>query len=253
MAERRRARRRPPPPRRRRRATWLSLIIAASKSPKRCGRPPPWTTACFSRARRPGVVLRVAAMRALVPVGLGDEARRQRRHAREAPEEVERPCARGRGSPPPGRRGARARRRRRSARRRRARSAPRCARRPGGPPPRRAGAPESTPASRAIDLGAHASPVNTRAGEVAVARRGPRRARAAPLRAAARRCQRPRTLASGDPPSLTLGHSSVLGRQAQRDVALPVLVVALGEVLAQVDAARLLAQQRRLGDLRRPG
>ena len=49
-------------------ATWLSLIIAPSNRPKRCGVPPPCTTACFSRARRPGVVLRVAAMRAVVPL-----------------------------------------------------------------------------------------------------------------------------------------------------------------------------------------
>ena len=60
--------------RRRPRATWLSLIIAPSNRPKRCGVPPPCTTACFSRARRPGVVLRVAAMRAFGAGGLGDVA-----------------------------------------------------------------------------------------------------------------------------------------------------------------------------------
>src|SRR5450756_3225357 len=61
--------------------------MAPSNRPKRCGVPPPCTTARFSRARRPGVVLRVAAMRAVVPavsatyraVSVATPERRQRK------------------------------------------------------------------------------------------------------------------------------------------------------------------------------
>ena len=48
-------------------AMWLSLIRIASSRPKRWLKPPPQRTAYFSSARRPGVVLRVQQMRALVP------------------------------------------------------------------------------------------------------------------------------------------------------------------------------------------
>ena len=40
---------------------WLSLIIATSNSPMRLFVPPPHRTAYFSRARMPGVVLRVSS------------------------------------------------------------------------------------------------------------------------------------------------------------------------------------------------
>ncbi len=46
---------------------WLSLISTASSRPKRWLRPPPAATACFSSARRPGVVLRVSRTAAPVP------------------------------------------------------------------------------------------------------------------------------------------------------------------------------------------
>ena len=48
-------------------ARWLSLAITASEREKRWFTPPPQRTACRSRARRPGVVLRVSVMRAPVP------------------------------------------------------------------------------------------------------------------------------------------------------------------------------------------
>src|SRR5215831_15399190 len=48
-------------------AMWLSLISMASSRPKRWLKPPPQRTAYFSRARRPGVVLRVQQMRVRVP------------------------------------------------------------------------------------------------------------------------------------------------------------------------------------------
>src|SRR3989442_5247731 len=48
-------------------AMWLSLINMASSSPKRWLKPPPQRTAYFSKARRPGVVLRVQQMRVRVP------------------------------------------------------------------------------------------------------------------------------------------------------------------------------------------
>ena len=48
-------------------ATWLSLMSTASSRPKRWLEPPPTRTAYFSRARSPGVVLRVSATRAPVP------------------------------------------------------------------------------------------------------------------------------------------------------------------------------------------
>src|SRR5215472_14332256 len=47
-------------------AMWLSLIRMASSRPKRWLKPPPQRTAYFSSARKPGVVLRVQMMRALV-------------------------------------------------------------------------------------------------------------------------------------------------------------------------------------------
>ena len=52
-------------------ARWLSLSITASESPKRWLCPPPHVTACFSSARRPGVVLRVShtRVRVMVPAG----------------------------------------------------------------------------------------------------------------------------------------------------------------------------------------
>ena len=43
-------------------ATWLSLIRMASSRPKRWLTPPPQRTAYFSKARRPGVVLRVSTI-----------------------------------------------------------------------------------------------------------------------------------------------------------------------------------------------
>jgi hypothetical protein len=48
-------------------AMWLSLIRMASSRPKRWLKPPPQRTAYFSKARRPGVVLRVQQMRVRVP------------------------------------------------------------------------------------------------------------------------------------------------------------------------------------------
>ena len=49
-------------------ATWLSLISTASSRPKRWLAPPPQRTAYFSRARSPGVVLRVQTMRGAGPL-----------------------------------------------------------------------------------------------------------------------------------------------------------------------------------------
>ena len=57
----------PPPPRWRRPARWLSLSRMPSESEPRWLAPPPARTAAFSRARRPGVVLRVSRMRAVGP------------------------------------------------------------------------------------------------------------------------------------------------------------------------------------------
>ncbi|COX35211.1 Uncharacterised protein [Mycobacterium tuberculosis] len=48
-------------------ATWLSLISAASPNPSRWLTPPPVRTAYFCSARRPGSVLRVSRIFALVP------------------------------------------------------------------------------------------------------------------------------------------------------------------------------------------
>ena len=48
-------------------AMWFSLISTMSNSPKRWLRPPPATTAAFSRARSVGVVLRVSRIAAPVP------------------------------------------------------------------------------------------------------------------------------------------------------------------------------------------
>ena len=59
-------------------AMWLSLISTASSRPKRWLMPPPQRTAYFSKARRPGVVLRVQTMRAL---GARPRPRRRRRSA----------------------------------------------------------------------------------------------------------------------------------------------------------------------------
>jgi len=47
--------------------TWLSLTRMPASRPPRWGTPPPASTACFSRNRRSGVVLRVSRMRAPVP------------------------------------------------------------------------------------------------------------------------------------------------------------------------------------------
>ena len=57
-------------------AMWLSLIRIASSRPKRWLKPPPQRTAYFSSARRPGVVLRVQQMRALVPAIASRHSRR---------------------------------------------------------------------------------------------------------------------------------------------------------------------------------
>ena len=64
-----RARRRRPPTR------WLSLMSTASSRPKRWFAPPPQRTAYFSRARRPGVVLRVQTIAAWVPATACTSAR----------------------------------------------------------------------------------------------------------------------------------------------------------------------------------
>ena len=55
-------------------AMWLSLMRMASSRPKRWLVPPPQRTAYFSKARRPGVVLRVSQMRALVCLTLSTKA-----------------------------------------------------------------------------------------------------------------------------------------------------------------------------------
>lgn len=55
--------------------TWLSLTSAASDSDMRWLTPPPQRTAYFSRARRPGVVLRVSLTLALVPSRTSAQAR----------------------------------------------------------------------------------------------------------------------------------------------------------------------------------
>ncbi len=148
--------------------TWLSLIIAASNRPKRCGRPPPWTTASLlegAQARRRLAGRRDARLGAL---GLGDEARRRRRHAREAADEVQAGALEGEdGAGRAGETGehvaggealavvaSRSARRCCSSTRRAASSKGR--------------RPESTPPSRATTR-ARASPVKTAPGEVAVA------------------------------------------------------------------------------------
>src|SRR5437773_7783134 len=46
---------------------WFSLTRIAASRPRRCGTPPPTSTAYFSRKRSSGVVLRVSRMRARVP------------------------------------------------------------------------------------------------------------------------------------------------------------------------------------------
>ena len=51
---------------------WLSLTRIASYRPMRWLRPPPAATACFSSARRPGVVLRVSSTSTPVPAQLVD-------------------------------------------------------------------------------------------------------------------------------------------------------------------------------------
>ncbi len=55
--------------------TWLSLTRAASDSDMRWLAPPPQRTAYFSRARSPGVVLRVSRTVALVPSSASAQAR----------------------------------------------------------------------------------------------------------------------------------------------------------------------------------
>ena len=67
--------------------TWLSLTSAASDSDIRWLTPPPQRTAYFSRARRPGVVLRVSRTLAFVPSRTSAQARvavamPDRRHSR---------------------------------------------------------------------------------------------------------------------------------------------------------------------------
>src|SRR5690349_5613144 len=54
---------------------WLSLISIASSRPNRWLAPPPSRTASFSRTRRPGVVLRVQTILALVPAIASASAR----------------------------------------------------------------------------------------------------------------------------------------------------------------------------------
>ena len=80
----------PPPPTPPAAAMWFSLIRIASNRPKRWFVPPPARTAAFSSARRPGVVLRVSRIRAPVPSTARTYARRQRRDAAEALQEVQR-------------------------------------------------------------------------------------------------------------------------------------------------------------------
>ena len=144
-------------------ATWLSLIMAPSKRPKRCGVPPPWHDGLLLEGAQPRRRLARAGDARPRAGGLGHVARRERRDAGEAAEEVERRCARA--ARIAGQRAAQARRasspaakrspsrdteRRRAAPGRRARPSPRTRR-----------APESTPASRAT----------TRAAAVAARRR----------------------------------------------------------------------------------
>ena len=69
-------------------ARWLSLSRMPSESEPRWLTPPPARTAAFSRARKPGVVLRVSRMR-VVGAGRVDEPPGQGGDAREVAEEVE--------------------------------------------------------------------------------------------------------------------------------------------------------------------
>ena len=71
------------------------MIRTASSRPKRWLRPPPHATACFSSARRPGVVLRVSSTAAPVPVDRVDVAARQRRDPGQPAEEVQRDALAG--------------------------------------------------------------------------------------------------------------------------------------------------------------
>ena len=66
------------------RSAWLSLTMTSSKSPTRWFSPPPQRTAYFSKARSPGVVLRVSRTRARVPGHRVHVAPRQRGRARHA-------------------------------------------------------------------------------------------------------------------------------------------------------------------------
>ena len=70
--------------------TWLSLTSAASDSDMRWLTPPPQRTACFSSARRPGVVLRVSRMRAPVPATASHPGGGERGDAGQVAQQVER-------------------------------------------------------------------------------------------------------------------------------------------------------------------
>ena len=77
----------PTPPARR---AWFSLTSTASNRPRRWLCPPPASTACFSSARSPGVVLRVSRIRTPGALHGPHVARRERGDAGQPAEEVER-------------------------------------------------------------------------------------------------------------------------------------------------------------------
>ena len=226
-------------------ATWLSLIMAPSNSPKRCGRAAAVHHRLLLEGAQAGRGLARGGDTRLRAGRLGHVARRERGHAAQAAQEVEAGALGGQHARPAGRAARPACRRRQSARRRRARNlhgerrvhqprrlraARRC------PTARRRRAPRRAPGR---------SPSKAAPGEIAVAGQvlGQRaRPRPGPRPAASLRVQ---TGVIGRSPPRAAGRRSVMWRCQCSSSA-------LGEVLAQVHAARLFAQQRALGDLRRP-